>query len=261
MSFNKKLFSKQNRIFFYKYSFFILFVSILIPIILEVKKLFFLEKTNVELNFLYFIPVLFFNMIPIVLVRKKDLFLKDSPVKALVLIFYYLIFLPIFNTILSDDSLNEIENFNIVKLVNIINLILLFYSHFILLKYTFLDIFLKKREIKSRDILVIFLLYITIAISFGSLYTVISLWSNVPAFNGINYAQKDLYFYFKHVYFSFITLTTVGYGDVTPTIFITEFLSILEIIVGIALINFSLGVTLGAGIFNFRGNNNNNNRS
>ncbi|MGL6065410.1 MAG: ion channel [Fusobacteriaceae bacterium] len=256
MYFNKKLFSKNNRIFFYKYSLFILFISILIPVILELKNLFFSEKENIEFNFLYFIPVLFFNMIPIILAKKKDLFLKDSPVKALFLIFYYLIFLPLFNTILNSDGLNEVESFNIVKFINLINIMLLFYSHYILLKYTFLDIFLRKREIKSKDILVIFLLYITIAISFGSLYTVISSWSSVPAFNGINYSQKDLYYYFKHIYFSFITLTTVGYGDVTPAIFITELLSIIEIIIGIALINFSLGVTLGAGIFNFKNKEN-----
>lgn len=251
MHFNKKLFSKKNRIFFFKYSLFILFISILIPIVLELKNLFFSEKEKIGVNFFYFIPVLFFNMMPIVLSLKKDLFLKDGPMKALGMIFYYLIFLPIFNTFLDGDGLNMVEGFNIVKLVNGLNLILLFYSHYILFDYTFMDVFLKKREIKSKDLFVTFSLYITLAISFGSLYTVISTWSSVPAFNGINYNQKDLYYYFKHIYFSFITLTTVGYGDVTPAIFITELLSIIEIILGIALINFSLGITLGSGILNF----------
>jgi hypothetical protein len=36
----------------------------------------------------------------------------------------------------------------------------------------------------------------------------------------------------RFLYFSFVTLTTIGYGDITPTIATTEMLSVLEALVG-----------------------------
>lgn len=36
----------------------------------------------------------------------------------------------------------------------------------------------------------------------------------------------------RFLYFSFVTLTTIGYGDITPTVAATEMLSVLEALVG-----------------------------
>ena len=36
----------------------------------------------------------------------------------------------------------------------------------------------------------------------------------------------------RFLYFSFVTLTTIGYGDITPTIATSEMLSVLEALVG-----------------------------
>ncbi len=74
------------------------------------------------------------------------------------------------------------------------------------------------------------LLYLTIGVAFVALYTMIGAW--VPnAFNGLTVAvhrsiPSDL------VYFSFTTLTTVGYGDIVPVHPLARSLSNLEAIIG-----------------------------
>jgi hypothetical protein len=74
------------------------------------------------------------------------------------------------------------------------------------------------------------LLYLTIGVMFVAFYTMIGAW--VPnAFNGLTVAvhgsiPSDL------VYFSFTTLTTVGYGDSVPVHPLARSLSNLEAIIG-----------------------------
>jgi hypothetical protein len=74
------------------------------------------------------------------------------------------------------------------------------------------------------------LLYLTIGLVFVALYTMLGAW--VPnAFNGLTVTAhvsipSDL------IYFSFTTLTTVGYGDIVPVHPLARSLSNLEAIVG-----------------------------
>jgi hypothetical protein len=74
------------------------------------------------------------------------------------------------------------------------------------------------------------LLYLTIGLLFVALYTLVG--ANSPkAFNGLTVGMRvslpsDL------VYFSFVTLTTVGYGDIVPVDPIARSLSNVEAIVG-----------------------------
>lgn len=74
------------------------------------------------------------------------------------------------------------------------------------------------------------LLYLTIGLVFVALYTMLGAW--VPnAFNGLTVTAHvsiptDL------VYFSFTTLTTVGYGDIVPVHPLARSLSNLEAIIG-----------------------------
>ena len=74
------------------------------------------------------------------------------------------------------------------------------------------------------------LLYLTIGLVFVALYTVVGAWSP-NAFSGVTVTAhvslpSDL------VYFSFTTLTTLGYGDIMPVHPIARSLSNIEAIIG-----------------------------
>jgi hypothetical protein len=95
------------------------------------------------------------------------------------------------------------------------------------------------------------LLYLTIGVVFVAFYTMVGAW--VPnAFNGLTVAVRgsipsDL------IYFSFTTLTTVGYGDIVPVHPLARSLSNLEAIIGqlypatllARLVSLGQGVTRG----------------
>ncbi|MGL4977531.1 ion channel [Cetobacterium sp.] len=121
-------------------------------------------------------------------------------------------------------------------------------SHVILLKYVITDFLRRRRRVVASDVTVVITTYITIAISFGLLYTLITLFSSEPVFNGIDKNIGGFQFYFKHIYFSFITITTIGYGDVYPLTALSQFLVVVEIITGLILTNVILGLVIGSGI-------------
>ncbi|WP_410207480.1 potassium channel family protein [Fusobacterium sp.] len=195
---------------------------------------------------------LFLSLLPIVFLTQRNFLFKDGPLKSTALILYYLILLPCINLSL---NIHEDEHFKIIFiLINIINITLIIVSHFLLLKYVFSDFFSKKRAVVPSDIIVIFTTYITIAISFGLIYTIISLYSSEPAFSNISFQEGLLDYYFKHIYFSFITIATVGYGDIVPLNTAARFLSIIEVIFGMLLTNVILGLVIGSGIFTFKTN-------
>lgn len=121
-----------------------------------------------------------------------------------------------------------------------------------LLKYVFTDFFKRKRQIVPNDITIIITTYITLAISFGLVYTIISFFSDDIAFNNIPKTLEEFEFYFRHIYFSFITITTIGYGDIYPLTTFGQFLVMIEVITGMILTNVILGLVIGSGIFNFK---------
>ena len=121
-----------------------------------------------------------------------------------------------------------------------------------LLKYVFTDFFKRKRQIVPNDITIIITTYITLAISFGLVYTIISFFSDDIAFNNIPKTLEEFEFYFRHIYFSFITITTIGYGDIYPLTIIGQFLVMIEVITGMILTNVILGLVIGSGIFYFK---------
>lgn len=190
---------------------------------------------------------IFFSILPIVFLKQKNFIFKDGPLKATALVFYYLILVPIINF-----SLNINEEESSLKyffyFLSFINIILLIACHIIILKYVFTDFLRRRRKIVPTDVIVVITTYITIAISFGLLYTVLSLFSSTQVFNGITQDLPQIEFYFKHIYFSFITITTVGYGDVYPMTMLAQFLVVVEIITGIVLTNVILGLVIGSGI-------------
>lgn len=119
-----------------------------------------------------------------------------------------------------------------------------------LLKYVFTDFFNRRRKIVPGDITVVITTYITLAISFGLIYTMISLFSESPTFNNIPKTLGEFEFYFRHIYFSFITITTIGYGEIYPLTSLGQLLVMIEVITGVILTNVILGLVIGSGIFN-----------
>ncbi|MHA4988186.1 potassium channel family protein [Cetobacterium somerae] len=221
-------------------------VAILISIVAHVL----IDKDRLRIDFLEIglsSIKIFFSILPIVFLKQKNFIFKDGPLKATALVFYYLILVPIINFSLNIDE-NESSLRYFFYLLSFINIILLIACHVIILKYVFADFFRRRRKVVPKDVVVVITTYITIAISFGLLYTVLSLFSSTQVFNGITQDLPQIEFYFKHIYFSFITITTVGYGDVYPLTMLAQFLVVVEIITGIVLTNVILGLVIGSGI-------------
>ena len=194
-------------------------ISVVLPIVFQ---LFSLKTINIfKLNYQTFkqIPILFISIFPIIVIARKNLIFKDGVLKALLLIIYYIIFMPITIIIfgLDIEHIGGVSYEELYVLVYIVNIFLLFTSHVVLIKYCVTDIILNRRKVKSSDIVITLLTYITLGISFGALYSVINICYNGEAFHGMENVNTTLYFYFKHIYFSFVTLTTLGYGDIYPT--------------------------------------------
>jgi hypothetical protein len=75
------------------------------------------------------------------------------------------------------------------------------------------------------------LLYLNIGITFMALFSFVTLM--VPnAFSGMGTLQDDLGVASKMIYFSFVTLTSVGYGDISPLHPFARSLANIEAIIG-----------------------------
>lgn len=241
-----RLYKKEEIYDFLKNTILSMIVAVLISVVAHVL----VDKDKIRIDFLEIglsSVKIFFSILPLVFLKQKNFIFKDGPLKATALVFYYLILVPIINF-----SLNINENESSLKyffyFLSFINILLLIACHIIILKYVFTDFLRRRRKVIPKDVIVVITTYVTIAISFGLLYTVLSLFSSTPVFNGITGDLPQIEFYFKHIYFSFITITTVGYGDVYPLTMLGQFLVVVEIITGIILTNVILGLVIGSGI-------------
>lgn len=94
------------------------------------------------------------------------------------------------------------------------------------------------REIVAVDLtklkyaFVVIATYVTIAILYGGMYFLLGIQEQhiKPNF------QRSFEGLFDAIYFSFVTITTLGYGDFEPTSFATKGLVISQLIVGIIII-------------------------
>jgi len=75
------------------------------------------------------------------------------------------------------------------------------------------------------------LLYLSIALSFMALFCFVAL-TMPDAFSGLGPLQDNLALASKLIYFSFVTLTSVGYGDIIPVHPLARSLANIEAIIG-----------------------------
>lgn len=239
-----KIYKKLQLKYFFKISIYAMFLSIFFSILAH-----WLGKLELNFSQLCLSSIkIFLGILPIVFLRQKNFLFKDGPLKSTCIILYYLLLVPIINFSLGISEIDkELKYF--FYFLSFINILLLVASHIILLKYVFTDFFKRRRKIVPRDVIIIITTYITLAISFGLLYTVISFFSDEIAFNNIPKTLGEFDFYLKHIYFSFITITTIGYGDIYPLTSLGQFLVVLEVITGIILTNVILGLVISSGIF------------
>lgn len=242
-----KLYKQIQLNYFFKISTHAFLLSILFSIL----ALWFNDiKITISILFSSSIKV-FLGILPIIFLKQKNFLFKDGPLKSSCLILYYLLIVPIVDIFLGLSKIDkELKYF--FYFLSFINVLLLITSHIMLLKYVFTDFFKRKRQIVPNDITIIITTYITLAISFGLVYTIISFFSDDIAFNNIPKTLEEFEFYFRHIYFSFITITTIGYGDIYPLTTFGQFLVTIEVITGMILTNVILGLVIGSGIFNFK---------
>lgn len=242
-----KLYKQVQLNYFFKIS----TLAFLLSILFSILALWFNDiKITISILFSSSIKV-FLGILPIIFLKQKNFLFKDGPLKSSCLILYYLLIVPIVDIFLELSEIDkELKYF--FYFLSFINVLLLITSHIMLLKYVFTDFFKRKRQIVPNDITIIITTYITLAISFGLVYTIISFFSDDIAFNNIPKTLEEFEFYFRHIYFSFITITTIGYGDIYPLTTIGQFLVMIEVITGMILTNVILGLVIGSGIFYFK---------
>lgn len=86
-------------------------------------------------------------------------------------------------------------------------------------------------QITLHRILGAVLLYLDVGLIFAALYCLVAV-SKTSAFSGLPSLRDDLSASGNFVYFSFVTLTSVGYGDVAPVHPIARALANVEAIIG-----------------------------
>lgn len=236
-------YKKDQLVYFFKISLLALIISFFVSISVHG-----IIEYRIASSDVFFTGIkIFFDILPIAFIKQKNFLFKDGPIKATILILYYLLLVPMVDFSLALDQSNTKIQY-IFNFLSFFNILLLIISHIILLKYVIVDFFRRRRKVVARDIGIVITTYITIAISFGLIYTLLSLLWPTPVFSGITHNMSSFHFYMKHIYFSFITISTVGYGDIYPLVPISQFLAIVEIVLGIILTNVILGLVIGSGI-------------
>lgn len=86
-------------------------------------------------------------------------------------------------------------------------------------------------EIDGNKILGAICLYLLMGLIWAVLYTLLQM-SFVSSFQSLGNTNEWFTLFPDFVYFSFVTLTTLGFGDISPTLPLARFLVYLEAIVG-----------------------------
>ncbi len=97
--------------------------------------------------------------------------------------------------------------------------------------FTILTYVLKSNKISAQEIYGVICVYLLIGITWGMLFSLTE-ELHPGSFN----TKQDRLEWPDFMYFSFTTLTTAGYGDITPATARAQSLSILEMIIGVLYI-------------------------
>jgi hypothetical protein len=89
----------------------------------------------------------------------------------------------------------------------------------------------RERTVTSNGIAAALCGYVLIGVAFGHAYIVVEQVQH-GSFNGLAKGVSEVQLHFLLTYFSFMTLTTVGYGDITPALDASRSLSIIEAVAG-----------------------------
>lgn len=124
-----------------------------------------------------------------------------------------------------SGSVTFFEEYDL-SLVTLFALLVFLLSH----THTALKQVMQSEYVSKNQIIGSICVYLLIGVSWAIIYLIqIELFPQ--AFNGIE-AKPWLDNMFEAIYFSFITLTTVGYGDISPTLPIPKFFVFIESILG-----------------------------
>ena len=203
---------------------------------------------------IYYTLAIFMNLIPIAYFILKFKKAKKRPIYFIGFVFYYLLILPFWTSFAFGNSIGQNLDINISNLISLniitgLNILLLLISQIFIMKYVFIDIISGRRKAKNTDIGIVFLTYMTIGITFAFIYIIV-IKNNNLAISGILGNYNGIEIYFRSIYFSFITLTSVGYGEIIPVSLLAQGLVTLESVLGVLLLSFSLGIVFSSNLNN-----------
>ncbi len=102
--------------------------------------------------------------------------------------------------------------------------------YFVLLGFVISKHIFSNRNINIHRIMGSVILYLIIGMVFAYIYSIIEMFANGSFL--MTGRKPDETYESKFVYYSFITLTTTGYGDITPVRTIARSITIIEALIG-----------------------------
>ena len=110
------------------------------------------------------------------------------------------------------------------------------------IRYSVRQVFLEG-EVDLNKIIGSVCIFLLLALLWAILYQFVEVLTP-ESFSNVTSAEGQVEFH-KLIYFSFVTLTTLGYGDTTPTTPLSEALAVLEAVVGVFYIAILVAALVG----------------
>lgn len=103
-----------------------------------------------------------------------------------------------------------------------------------------------RRELDSDSLFATVLAYTLIAVVFAQVYTLLAIWDPASFSAAVSFAEQTPdQVHASLLYYSLITLATVGYGDVLPVSATARTLAVLEATVGLFYVAVIVAVFVG----------------